>query len=126
MGQIQKSTMETRFVGLCKGRMVPRRPGTADSRLESREKRVMDAVEDYLENCAQVKVDTEVLESLLKLDNLEVSLRYVLKYSTRRGSNVFSSSTHQRSRTTSWQVEDDGWGVNEKWCTATEWAKRVA
>ena len=29
MGQIQKSTMETRFVGLCKWRMVARRPGTA-------------------------------------------------------------------------------------------------
>ena len=28
------------------------------------EKRVMEAVEDYLENCANVKVDIEVLESL--------------------------------------------------------------
>ena len=47
--------------------MVARRPGTADSRLEpNRRKRVMDAVEDYLENCAQVKVDIEVVESLIK------------------------------------------------------------
>ena len=36
-----------------------------------------------------MKVDTEVLERLLKPENLEVSLRYVQKYSTRRGSNVF-------------------------------------
>ena len=65
-------------------------------------KRVMDAVEDYLENGAHVKVDIEVLESLLKPENLEVFLRFVLKYSTRRGSNISISSTHQRSRTTSW------------------------
>ena len=52
-------------------------------------KRVMEAAEDYLENCARVKVDIEVLESLLKPENLEVSLRYVLKYLTRRGTNIF-------------------------------------
>ena len=34
IGQVQKSAMDTRFVGLCKGRMVARRPGTADSRLQ--------------------------------------------------------------------------------------------
>ena len=45
----------------------------------------MDAVEDYLEICAQVKVDIEVVESLLRPENPEVSLRYVLKHSTRRG-----------------------------------------
>ena len=71
-------------------------------------------MEDYLENCAHVKVDMEVLESLLKPENLEVSLRYVQKYSSRCGSNFSSSSTHQRSRTTLWQVEDDGWRVKEK------------
>ena len=49
----------------------------------------MDAVEDYLENCAQVKVDFEVVESLLRPENLEVSPRYVLKHSTTRGSNIF-------------------------------------
>ena len=50
---------------------------------------VMDAVEDYLENCAQVKVDLEVVESLLMPENLEISVRYILKHSTRRGSNIF-------------------------------------
>ena len=49
----------------------------------------MDAVEDYLASCAQVIVDIEVVESLLRPENLEVSLRYVLKHATRRGSNVF-------------------------------------
>ena len=58
------------------------------------ETRVIDAVEDYLESCAQVIVDIEVVESLLRPENLEVSLRYVLKHSTRRGSNFSSSSTH--------------------------------
>ena len=33
------------------------------------EKRMMDAVENYLEYCAQVKVDIEVVESLLKPEN---------------------------------------------------------
>ena len=31
----------------------------------------------------------EVVESLLMPENLEVSLKYVLKYSKRRGSNIF-------------------------------------
>ena len=59
------------------------------------EKRVMEAVEDNLENCAHVKVDIEVLESLLKPENLEVSLRSVLKCSTRRGS-IFPALRHIR------------------------------
>ena len=49
----------------------------------------MEAVEDYLENCDHVKVDIDILLSLLKPEKLEVSLRYVLKYSTRRGSYIF-------------------------------------
>ena len=36
--------------------------------------------EDYLESCAQVIVDIEVVETLLTPGNLEVSLRYVLKH----------------------------------------------
>ena len=53
------------------------------------EKRVMNAVEDYLESCAQVVVDIEVVGRLLRPENLEVSLRYVLKHATGRGSNIF-------------------------------------
>ena len=48
----------------------------------------MEAVENYLENCAHVKVDIEVLHRLLEPENEEVSLRYVLKHKTRRGSNI--------------------------------------
>ena len=68
--------------------MVARRPGTADSRLEPNRKKVIDAVEDYLKQCTQVKVDIEVVESLLMPENLAV-LRDVPKHSTRRGSNIF-------------------------------------
>ena len=49
----------------------------------------MDAVEDYLESCSQIIVDIEVVERLLRPENLEVSLRYVLKHATYRGSNIF-------------------------------------
>ena len=53
------------------------------------EKRVMDAAEDYLESCAQIVVDIDVVERLLRPENLEVSLKSVLKHATRRGSNIF-------------------------------------
>ena len=49
----------------------------------------MDAVEDELESCAQVKADVDVVESLLKPEHLEVYLRYVLKHATGRGGNIF-------------------------------------
>ena len=49
------------------------------------EKKVIDAVEDYLENCAQV-VEIELVE---RPENLEVSLRYVMKHATYRSSNIF-------------------------------------
>ena len=57
----------------------------------------MEAAEDYLEKCANMKVDIEVLERLMEPENLEITLRYTLKYSTRGGSNFSSSSTHQRN-----------------------------
>ena len=56
----------------------------------------MKALEDYLENFAHVKVDIEVMESLMEPENLEVFLRYVLKYSTRGGSNIFPALRHIR------------------------------
>ena len=51
------------------------------------DRRVMEAAEDYHKNWAHVKVDIEVLESLLKPENLEVSVRYVL--STQRVEAAF-------------------------------------
>ena len=53
MGQVQKSAVETRIVGICKRWMATGSPGTADSQFEPNGKRVMDAVEDYLESCAK-------------------------------------------------------------------------
>ena len=49
------------------------------------EKKVIDAVEDYLETCVQV-VEIELVE---RPENLEVSLRYVMKHATYRSSNIF-------------------------------------
>ena len=89
----KKAPMETRFVGFCKRWMVASKfgtaAGTAGSWLEPNGKRVIDAVEDYLESCAQIIVDIEVVERLLRPENLEVSLRYVLMHATYRGSNMF-------------------------------------
>ena len=52
------------------------------------EKRVTGAVEDYLESCAQVIVDVDVVERLLWPENLEVSQRYVLSHVTGGSSNI--------------------------------------
>ena len=56
----------------------------------------MDAVEDYSGSCAQTMVDIEVVERLPRPENIEVSLRYVLKHATRRGSNIFQLDTSER------------------------------
>ena len=70
--------------------MVARGLGTADNLDGARwKKRVMEAAEDYLENCANMKVDIEVLDRLVEPENRKISLRYILKYSTREGSNIF-------------------------------------
>ena len=78
------------------------------------EQRVIDAVEDYLENCAQVIVENDLVENLLRPENLEVSLKVRLEARNLQGAATFSSSsTHQNSRITFWQAEDDGWKVRE-------------
>ena len=51
----------------------------------SSESKVMGAVEDYLARSAETKKDIEALERLIE----EVCPRYILKYSTRGGSNIF-------------------------------------
>ena len=40
-------------------------------------------------NSAQMKVDIEVMESMLQPENREISPEYILKHSTTRGSNIF-------------------------------------
>ena len=42
-----------------------------------------------LERCADIKVDIDALERLIEPEDEEVCLRYILKYSTRGGSNIF-------------------------------------
>ena len=55
-----------------------------------------DAVEDYSESCAQIIVDIEVVERLLRPESLEVSLRYVLEHATGEAAKSSSSSTSER------------------------------
>ena len=49
----------------------------------------MEAVEDYLEHCANTKADIKALERAMEPENQEISLRYILKFSTRGGSTIF-------------------------------------
>ena len=71
----------------------------------------MGVVENYLDTCVHKKVDIEALERLMEPENDEVSLRYVLEYSTRGGSDIFQHFDTAEKRTTSCQAEDDGWRV---------------
>ena len=45
-----------------------------------------------MERCTDIKVDIEALERLIEPADEEVCLRYILKYSTRGGSNIFQLS----------------------------------
>ena len=54
-----------------------------------RKKDVTGAVEEYLERCADIKVDMEAWDRLMEPEEAEVCLRYILKYATGRGSNIF-------------------------------------
>ena len=59
-------------------------------------------------------MDIDVLESLLRPENFEVSLKYVLEHATSRGSNIFQLFDTSESRTTSLQAQDDGWEAREE------------
>ena len=78
------------------------------------EKMVIDAVEDYLETCAQVKVKIDFVESLPRPENLEVSSRYVLEHANNGSSNIFQLfDTAEKAESPRWlQAEDDGWKVS--------------
>ena len=54
----------------------------------SSERKVMGAVENYLDNCADIKVDIEALARSIEPEDGGVCLMYILKYSTRRSSNI--------------------------------------
>ena len=124
VGQIQKSAKETRFVG------ISARDGWRREDQEQWivgwspiEKRVMDAVEDYLESCAQNVVDIDVVEKLLRPDNFEVSLKYVLKHATRRGSNIFQHN--RKTEPLRGKQKTMSGKPGKKLCMAGEWTKRV-
>ena len=86
----------------------------------------MDAVEDCLESCAHVIVDIEVVERLLRPENLEVSLRYVLKQATKRGSNILQLFRYVREAEPLRGKQKTVVGKSGKRrCVAGGWAKRV-
>ena len=65
--------------------------GLEDQRVgwRSLDRKVMGVVENDLKTCVHTKVDIEALERLMEPENDEVSLRYVLEYSTRGGTDIF-------------------------------------
>ena len=74
----------------------------------------MGAVEDFLERCADTKVDIEALERLMEPEDEEVCLRYILKYSTSGGSNIFQLFDAAQKEDHLWQAEGVGWTVKER------------
>ena len=91
------------------------------------EKRVTDAVEDYLEKCAQVIVKIDLVESLLRPENLEVSLRYVLKHANYGGSNIIQLFLRHNRKAESPRCKQKTMvgKSGERRCEAGEWEKRV-
>ena len=55
----------------------------------SSDRKVMRAVGNFLERSADIHVDVGVLERLIEPEEEKFCLRYILKYSTRRGSSIF-------------------------------------
>ena len=53
------------------------------------ERRVIAAVEDYLEKCIKIKVEVAALELLMEPEEAEVCLRYILMHAKRRGRGIF-------------------------------------
>ena len=51
-------------------------------------RKVIAAVEDYLEKCINLKVVIATLERLMEREEAEVCLRYILKHAKRRGSSI--------------------------------------
>ena len=52
-------------------------------------KKVIDVVESYLERCVQLIVKINLVESLLRSENLEISRKCVWKHATYGDSNIF-------------------------------------
>ena len=90
-------------------------------------RKVMGAVENYLESCADIKVDIDALARFVEPEDEGVCLRYILTYSTRGGSHFFQSFLiHARKRINSWRIEGVGWSTQEEgasthWRWPNEW-----
>ena len=71
----------------------------------------MEAVEDYLENCANMKVDIEVLERLMEPEDLDLSKVHpeVLDKRRQQFFQLFDTS----EKRVSWQTDKD-WRVKEE------------
>ena len=71
---------------------------------------------EYLDTLRQHEGGHRGLGALaMEPENEEVSLRYILKYSTRGGSNIYQHFvTSEETGPTSWQTEKDGWIVRER------------
>ena len=88
---------------------------------------MIDALEDYLEKCAQVKVKIDLVESLLTPATFEVSLRYVLKHANYGSSSIFQlidtteMPNHQPRCKKKTMVGKSG----ESRCEAGKWDKRL-
>ena len=55
-------------------------------------------MDDYLERCADKRVDIEALERLMEPEEAEVCLRYILKYATRRDIHIFQLCDTQEKK----------------------------
>ena len=87
----------------------------------------MEAVEDYLENSAHVKVDIEVLESLLKPGKPGGLCKVRPEVFNEKRQQYFPALRHIREAEPHRGKQKTMTGESrEKWCTAREWAQRVA
>ena len=64
--------------------------------------------------CRYEKVDIEALERLMKPEEAEDCPRYILKYATRRGSNLSQIFDTKEKKNLSWQAEGVAWGTKER------------
>ena len=81
-------TMATKFVCFFKWKTVARGSGREESCMDPFGKKGYGCSGNYLAYCVLMKMDIVVLERLMEPENEEISPRYILKYSTREGSNI--------------------------------------
>ena len=74
----------------------------------ARERRVIAAMEMFLDESDDMKVEIKALELLLGPEDREVNLRYILMNASRRGSRIVEISARKRKLTTLWQAETAG------------------